>query len=140
MAEALGKGPRTQSRGKCTGKGAPWEVRGAVTREPREPRLGMDSPTPPTPSPTSPGFTPPCCCCWESHRIALAVTVEVPASSFIKQPPSVPPPPRSLPGFCVRRWVEHAGVELHIGNNLFPQPVSLNSVLQMRNLGLRDTK
>ena len=42
--------------------------KGAVTREPREPRLRMDSPTPPKPSPTSPGFIPPCCCCWESHR------------------------------------------------------------------------
>ena len=26
MAGALCKGPRTQSRGKCTGKGAAWEV------------------------------------------------------------------------------------------------------------------
>lgn len=49
-------------------------------------------------------------------------------------------PPRSLPGFLCEEMYGARGVELHIGNNPFPQPVSLNPVLQMRNLGLREVQ
>ena len=65
-------------------------------REPREPRLGMDSPIPrnlplPHPPPSSQLAAA------EKHTEAQPAVVELPASSFIQQPPSVPPPPGSPP-------------------------------------------
>lgn len=70
----------------------------AVTREPREPRLEWTHPHPSN-LPLRHLASSCLAAAAGSHTEALAVAVEVPASSFIKQPPSVPSPPRSLPRF-----------------------------------------
>lgn len=88
-------------------------------REPREPRLGMDSPTPcnlPLPHPLLRHSllllrdTQKLSLQWLNSQLRLLSSN--PLQYLLLQ--------EALPGSRVRRWAEHTGVELHGRNDLFP--------------------